>query len=243
VKKIDLNVDIGEGFPYDESLLEFATSANVCCGAHAGSPDLTIETVALCQRKGVRIGMHPGYPDRESMGRQPGPFREAMLSLRSQITSFPAGVASYVKPHGALYNLSAYAHERLVATSKAAGSSYRPPLEPEAAKLVEQLFTYAATPRRLMGLPQSGHELLANRADVELIREGFADRAYLPSGKLVPRSEEGAMLQDPMEIRAQVLLLAPEIDSLCLHGDTPGCLEFAEMVTRTLVDAGYEVGV
>ena len=63
-RKVDLNVDIGEGFPFDAELLRFATSANVCCGAHAGSLKLTEETVALCRRNNVRIGAHPGYPDR-----------------------------------------------------------------------------------------------------------------------------------------------------------------------------------
>ena len=69
-RKIDLNVDIGEGFPHDRELLAFASSANVCCGTHAGSRELTIETVELCREHGLRVGAHPGYPDRASMGRQ-----------------------------------------------------------------------------------------------------------------------------------------------------------------------------
>lgn len=239
MKKVDLNVDIGEGFDFDEALLEFATSANVCCGAHAGSRELTRATVALCRERGIRIGMHPGYPDRASMGREPTSLAEALTSIEAQVGRFAAGEATYVKPHGALYNLSAYARERPERVSK--GSSYRPSVEPEAARIVEAIFEQPV-PRALMGLPGTGHEVLARRAGAVLIREGFADRRYLPSGRLVPRSDESAILTDRGEIRDQVLRLAPLIDSICLHGDTPGCVEFAEFVVRTLTDAGYEVG-
>ena len=75
------------------------------------------------------------------------------------------------------------------------------------------------------------------------IREGFADRAYEPDGSLRPRSSPGAVLEDPAEVCAQVLRLAKTVDSICLHGDTPDALEFAELVTKTLRDASYEVGV
>ena len=106
MKKIDLNVDIGEGFPNDDLLLDFATSANVCCGEHAGSIALTHATVELCRERGVRIGAHPGFPDRDSMGRRiptVSEIRAASDSLLSQVSRV-AG-AAYVKPHGAFYNL------------------------------------------------------------------------------------------------------------------------------------------
>lgn len=240
MKKVDLNVDIGEGFRFDEALLEFATSANVCCGVYAGSEELTRQTIELCKSKGVRVGIHPGYPNREAMGRETTPLTEALASLPIQLARFGFDEAAYVKPHGALYNLSTFAQERDERTS--AGSSRQARVEPEAARIVEAIFGFPATPRAMMGLPGTGHELLARRSDLTFIREGFADRAYTSTGRLVPRSEPGAVLEDPGQIRDQVLELAPKIDSICLHGDTPGCLEFAEMVRRTLVDAGYEVG-
>lgn len=173
------------------------------------------------------------------MGREPTGLVEALASLEEQVGCFAPGEASYVKPHGALYNLSAYARERPERVSK--GSSYRPRVEPEAARVVDAIFDLTV-PRALMGLPDTGHEILARRAGATLIREGFADRRYLPSGRLVPRSDESALLRDRGEIREQVLRLAPTIDSICLHGDTPGCVEFAEFVVRTLTDAGHEVG-
>ena len=235
-----MNVDIGEGFPFDEALLEFATSANVCCGVYAGSEELTRQTIEMCKAKEVRIGVHPGYPNREAMGRETTPLTEALASLPIQLSRFGFDEAAYVKPHGALYNLSAFAQERDERTSS--GSSRQPRIEPKAARIVEAIFGYPATPRTLMGLPGTGHELLARRSDLTFIREGFADRAYTSMGRLVPRGEPGAILDDPAQIRAQVLELAPQVDSICLHGDTPGCLEFAEMVRRTLEDAGFEVG-
>jgi lactam utilization protein B len=65
---IDINADVGEGCD-DEALLPFLTSANVACGMHAGSPGLMDRTVALALERGVRVGAHPGYADRENFGR------------------------------------------------------------------------------------------------------------------------------------------------------------------------------
>jgi UPF0271 protein len=95
-------------------------------------------------------------------------------------------------------------------------------------------------PVMLLGCGRVVNDLGA--AGVPLIREGFADRAYRSDGTLVPRSEAGAVLSDPDEVRRQVLRIAPNADSICVHGDTPGCVEFAELVRKTLVDARYEVG-
>ncbi|MBI5708312.1 MAG: LamB/YcsF family protein [Armatimonadetes bacterium] len=233
MRKVDLNVDIGEGFPYDEALLEFASSANVCCGEHAGSWDLTLETIELCRRKGVRIGMHPGFPDRESMGRrmpEEDELKNWNLSLLRQIARFlVTGAAQYVKPHGAWYNLLAMSEAELSASREQAVH----------ARTVV-LADVSGLPFVLLGASELVGALRMTGRKV--IEEGFADRAYLPNGTLMPRSEPGAVLHDPKEIAAQVLRLAPEVDSICLHGDTPGCLEFAEMVHRTLEDSGYEVG-
>jgi UPF0271 protein len=252
VKKVDLNVDIGEGYPHDLALLEFATSASVCCGRHAGNWQLTCRTVELCLVKGVRIGMHPGYPDRKNMGR--GAFRFEMRrswgqSLMAQARAFQSAFSpAYIKPHGGFYNdtarsllefegekqmLSELTGEFEVIEERWATRSISGSI------LAEMLGINPC----LMGLPKTAHEVIAKHANASLIREGFADRAYLPDGTLVPRSEAGAVLNDPEQIRLQVLKLAPEVDSICLHGDTPNCLDYAELVKRTLVDSGYEVGI
>jgi len=222
--RIDLNVDIGEGFPNDEALLEFATSANICCGEHAGSWDLTVGTIDLCRRKGVRIGMHPGYADREGMGRRspalehsPGLRRSLLGQAHEFMQAYPA---AYVKPHGAWYN-------QIVDRVTVGRFDPASPL----IAIVRHYRVPAMVLPIFSGLPKKW-----------IIREGFADRAYRADGGLMPRSEPNAVLDDPDRVREQVLRIAPSIDSICLHGDTPDCLGFAELVLKTLVDAGYEVG-
>lgn len=221
MSRIDLNVDIGEGFPNDEALLSFATSANICCGEHAGSWELTLATIELCRRKGVRVGMHPGYADRESMGRK-APQEDTGLSrsILGQANEFmEAFPAAYVKPHGAWYNQ--------IVAGETVGR-----FDP-AAPLIAIVKDYRIPAMMLpvyKGLPAKW-----------VIREGFADRAYLPDGSLMPRTQPGAVFEDPDLVRRQVLRIAPDIDSICLHGDAPDALVFAELVKKTLMDAGYEV--
>jgi 5-oxoprolinase (ATP-hydrolysing) subunit A len=248
--RVDLNVDIGEGFPHDEALVEYATSANVCCGEHAGSLDLMMETIELCRRRKIRVGLHPGYPDRGSRGRAPmlpERQREYLESIYRQTDRFlRVAPAEYLKPHGAFYNETAVILPE--------GWDVDEPGGPERSRYqaggtflaqspgVQALMILLRIHRLgLMGLPGTAHQEIARRAGKSFFREGFADRAYRSDGTLVPRGEEGAVLEDPDRIREQVLALAPRVDSICLHGDTPNCLEFAELVRRTLVDAGYEV--
>jgi len=94
-----------------------------------------------------------------------------------------------------------------------------------------------------MGLDVTAHRILADRAGQRIIREGFADRAYRPDGTLVPRSEPESLLTREADVRSQVALLAPHVDSLCLHGDGEHCVEFAHLVRDELISLGYEVGV
>ena len=229
MKKVDLNVDIGEGFPYDEALLEFATSANVCCGEHAGSPELTLQTVEICRDHGVRMGAHPGFPDRKNFGRRTPKKTEIdayAKSVAQQIVT-ASSWAEYFKPHGALYNLAS-----------ARGSSSSVFITSSATVITGVIVTNLPV-MLLAGAPITAY---LRAKGMPFISEGFADRRYMPNSTLVPRTEPGAVLEDPGEIKRQVLELAPKVDSICLHGDTPGCLEFAEMVRKTLEDAGYEVG-
>lgn len=236
MKKVDLNVDIGEGFPYDRELLQFATSANVCCGEHAGNWELTQATVELCHLKGTRLGMHPGFPDRESMGRHvpkqlPSEWAD---SLTMQFARFVEQfTAAYIKPHGAWYQILSDANVVPTSMRDAQLTGY-------CSGILFGMVAEASLAAML--LPSSSAFKAMKTGGTSVIAEGFADRAYRPDGTLVPRSEPGAVLEDPDQIKAQVLRLAKEVDSICLHGDTPNCLEFAEMVTKTLLDHGYEVG-
>jgi len=224
VRHADINVDIAEGFSWDHDLLQVATSANVCCGAHAGSPGLTRKTIDLCQAQRVRVGLHPGYPDREGMGRRSFASLATALedwthALDDQV--FPwAPEAAYIKPHGAFY------HDVLG--------------DPALADVLTDLLRRTGLP--LMGMAGTGHEEIAARAGVALVREGFADRLYRNDGTLVPRTEPGAVHSDPVEMGRQAVGLVGRVDSICVHGDTPGCVEAARAVRQALTQAGFEVG-
>lgn len=246
-RSIDLNVDLGEGFPFDAELLRYATSANICCGAHAGSFDLSLETVEICRLHQVRIGAHPGYPDRGSMGRKPmaaDETREYLNSIFEQTKRFvQAASPAYIKPHGAFYNDTAivlpngWNFPKIGMPPYDAGGLYL--AQTPGLQSLGMLLRVHKLP--LMGLSVTAHAEVAKRAGQPLIREAFADRRLREDGTLVPRTEPGAVLHDPLEIAAQVLRIAPTADSICLHGDTEGCVEFAEMIVRTLTDAGYTI--
>ncbi len=243
--EIDLNSDLGEGYgPWrmgeDAALLDVVTSANVACGGHASDPETMFATLSAAVARGVVIGAHPGYPDREGFGRRVIPMSgpEITRMVASQIGAL-IGVAAlvpadvrYVKPHGALGNLAAAdraAAEAVVAAVK-------------------------AFPQRLAILAISGTMLegVARAAGVPVYSEIFADRAYLPDGQLVPRSRPGAVLHDA-EAAAERLIgfldsgLMPTLDagpirlaaqSICVHGDSPGALAMAQRLRARLAEAG-----
>ena len=249
-KAIDLNVDIGEGFPHDRELLRFASSANVCCGVHAGSPDLTRETVEMCRREKVRVGAHPGYPDRASMGRTsiaPGQEREYLTSVFNQVKDFLPFEPEFVKPHGAFYNDTAIVLPANWQFAKRTKEAYTPYdmgglflAQYPGVQSLSMILRITKLP--LVGLAATAHKPIAERAGQALVREGFADRSYTAEGTLVARSEPSALITDPVQVREQVLRLAPDVDTICLHGDTKDCLEFAELVVKTLTDNGYGIG-
>jgi UPF0271 protein len=222
VRAIDLNSDLGEGLPaeVDEAMLDLVSSANVACGGHAGDAESMRRTVAAARARGVRVGAHPSYPDRAGFGRVRVEMDPAALerSLLDQIGTLSSVTPiAYVKPHGALYNEAA-----------------RDPA----------LGDVVAGVARAFGVPLmtlAGSPLAARVPGV--IREGFLDRAYRPDGSLVPRSEPGAMVLTPDEVRAQALRLADggEVDSLSLHSDTPGAVELLAAARDALVSAGYAI--
>jgi UPF0271 protein len=248
VKTIDLNVDIAEGFPFDDDLLQFASSGNVCCGAHSGSQELTFSTLEKWLSAGKQVGLHPGYPDRVSMGRSPITPELARTYLDSIFAQVRAvqrfSEVAYLKPHGAFYNDTAII---LPPNWNRPGFGYVPGQDPASFFLsrfpgVNSLSMLLRIYRlRLLGLPGTAHPVIAERAGHGFAREGFADRRYAADGTLVPRSDPTGLLDDPAEITTQVVRLAPQVDSICLHGDRPDSLELAELVARALHDAGYGI--
>lgn len=233
---VDLNADLGESFGAwtlgdDEALLDVVTSANVACGFHAGDPRTMARTVAAAARRGVRIGAQVSYPDLVGFGRRRMDVDAETLTadVLYQLGALHAmcvangTTVSYLKPHGALYN-------RIVDD------------EGQATAVVAALQQWPdAIP--LMTLPNSVAATLATRSGVAVVREGFADRAYTDGGRLVPRGEPGAVLTDPQDIASHALRLVADrhVESICVHGDTPGAVAIAHAVRAALETAGVKV--
>jgi UPF0271 protein len=225
---IDLNADLGEGAGTDADLVPLVTSANVCCGAHAGSEADIAATLRLCARHGVAVGAHPGYPDREHFGRRelPFPARDVLEMLRDQIAALKAladaaGVTvRYVKPHGGLYHQAGRDDVYADAVVSACALANLP----------------------VIGLPGSRLEIRA-KDRVPFFAEGFADRRYRPDGSLVPRDKPDAFVKDPAEAVEQVQRLIADhgVRTICVHGDNPAALAFVRAVRAELVRTGAEL--
>lgn len=221
---IDFNADIGEGFPNDAALMKLVTSVNIACGAHAGNSTLMFETVRLAKLHGLRIGAHPGYRDRANFGRVEQHITPAELYpiLHLQVLELDVFAHAheiplhYVKPHGAMYHQC----------SRDAG------LAKALIRLAKQMQL------AIMGQPGTVLEAETHAAGVPYIREGFADRRYQPDGTLTPRSQPDAMLRDPLEAAKQVrwLIDIKEAQSICVHGDEPGAVEFLKQVKAHLAE-------
>jgi len=244
VKRVDLNSDLGEGAGTDAQLMPLISSANIACGGHAGDERTMRATVALARMHGVAIGAHPGYPDRENFGRDPMAMTEDKLSeeVARQIRALrrvdPDLKISHVKAHGALYNQAW--RDASIAKAIVAG--------------VKRVFA-APTDVALFAAPGSAIVDIALRAGLRVVREGFADRAYEADGTLRSRKLAGALHTDPEVAAKQALsfvrdggvrahdgsFLKMEVETLCLHGDTPGAPAIAAAVRKALAGAGVEV--
>jgi len=221
--RIDLNADLGEGVTDDEGLLRVVTSANLACGYHAGDEDTMRAVCLTAARTGVAVGAQVSYADREHFGRV---VRDVAADLLAEQVADQVGTlteiaveeglaVSYLKPHGALYHRVRDDSEQAAAVL--AGSGHLP----------------------VLGQPGAFLELAA-QAGRARYHEGFADRAYRDD-RLVPRAEPGALIEDVAAIAAQAVRLAPTVDSICVHGDSPGAVEAARAVRHALVDAGFEL--
>ncbi|WP_416417806.1 LamB/YcsF family protein [Paenarthrobacter aromaticivorans] len=245
---MDLNADLGESFGSwtmgdDASMFRIVSSANVACGFHAGDPLTMLDSCRAAFELDVRVGAHVGYRDLAGFGRRSldmtfdelfGDILYQLGALDGMAHAVGASV-DYVKPHGALYNRIVHDPDQAEAVV-AAVHAYDPGLP-------------------VLGLPGSAWLKLAEESGHPVFREAFVDRAYLPDGTLVPRSEEGAVLHDPAAVVAQAVRLATRkevvavdgtvvpvsADSLCIHGDTPGAVNMAAAVRAGLEEAGVEI--
>jgi 5-oxoprolinase (ATP-hydrolysing) subunit A len=245
---IDLNSDMGESFGAyrmgaDEELIRLVTSANVACGFHGGDPRTMDTTVRMAVAAGATIGAHVSYPDLIGFGRRHLQVStdELVTDVLFQIGALEAfcrrhGTAvRYVKAHGALYN------------DLAEDASL-------AAALAEAVLAYGGGLAVLALAGSPAVEVLADRG-VRVVREGFADRAYTPEGRLVPRRLPGAVITDAGAVAARGLLIAlgapieaidgskvvVDVESICVHGDTPGAVDLAGALRAALVDNHIEM--
>jgi UPF0271 protein len=212
--KMDLNCDMGEldDAAHEAALMAYITSANIACGGHAGDARTMERTARLALERGIRIGAHPGYPDRENFGRleiamTPEAIADTVYTQIARLDDIVrrlGGVIVHVKPHGALYNVAV--RDSVVARAIADGVARWNPQT--------TLFGLAGSPMldvwRTLGMTVAG--------------EAFADRRYEPDGTLRSRKFPDALITDPGEASAQALRFAREglAETICVHGDTPG---------------------
>jgi UPF0271 protein len=222
---IDLNADLGEEVTDDDGLLAVVTSANVACGFHAGTLDTMRAVCAGAARRGVAVGAQVSYADRERFGRveldvAPDVLRAQVAEQVGVLADVAAaeGVAvTYLKPHGALYHRVAV--DEVQATAVLDGSGGLP----------------------VLGMPGSLLLSLADQRGRSTRLEGFPDRGWTDDGGLVPRDQPGALVTDPVEVAARAVRLASRVDSVCVHGDSPGAVATARAVRRALEDAGLRL--
>jgi 5-oxoprolinase (ATP-hydrolysing) subunit A len=245
--RVDLNADLAESFGVwqigdDEAMLDLVTSANVACGFHAGDPTLLLRTCEAAAARGVRIGAQVSYHDLAGFGRrfldvEPQDLTADVIYQIGALQALAAvagTTVSYVKPHGALYN-SIVTHRDQARAVAAAVHAVDPALP-------------------VLGLIGSAFFDEAGRLGLRTVPEAFADRAYRPDGKLVSRRERNAVLHDAAEIADRVAsmvtsgrvvavdgsTIAITVESVCVHGDSPGAVDIATAVRARLHAEGVE---
>lgn len=243
VRSVDLNADLGEGVGDDAAMLGLVSSANVSCGCHAGDADTMAAAFTTAKAQGVSAGAHPGYADRTNFGRVVVPMDGAALErMVAWQVGAAMGVAAlagtrvrYVKAHGALYNLAA--------------------VDAGAARAVARAVRAVDGGLMLLCPAASVAETEAQAAGLGTAAEVFADRAYRADGTLVPRTEPGAVIHDATDVCARVLAMLESgairavdgtsvplrMDSICLHGDTPGAVALARSLRAALEGAGWRI--
>ncbi len=225
--QIDLNADLGEGVTDDEGLLGVVTSANLACGFHAGDAATMRRVCERAAERGVVVGAQVSYADREGFGRRHMEVAPDVLTawvaeqvgLLEEVAASCGSVVAYVKPHGALYNRVVDDEEQAAAVLRGSGSL------------------------PILGLPVSAILQQAVQQGRRAVAEGFPDRGYTVSGRLLPRDQPGALVEGAAAIAQNAVRMASsgEIRSLCVHGDSPGAVQAATAVRAALEAEGYDV--
>jgi UPF0271 protein len=240
---VDLNADLGENAGHDDELLEFVTSANIACGFHAGDASTMRRSIDAVRDHKVAVGAHPSLFDRENFGRKELPVKpnEVFEAVAYQVGIFQAiaeaakASVNHVKPHGALYNMAARDEALAEEVARAI------------AKIDNKLILFAP---QNTALARAGE-----RNGLQIAREVFADRNYLSNGELVPRTRVEALLHDVQEAATRVIRMLREgkvrsvdnvdvdvsAETVCVHGDTPGAVEFARTLRSRLEKEGVAI--
>jgi UPF0271 protein len=251
MERIDLNCDLGEGFGawkmgFDEELMKHITSANIACGWHGGDPLVMNKTVLFAKENRVSVGAHPGYPDLLGFGRRTlnCTFDELKNYLFYQMGALDGfcrihGVKmTHVKPHGRMYLDALEKVDQARAIAEAI-VEYNPNLF---------YIAFAGSKGKLM-------TDVAEEMNLKVVYEAFPDRAYTPQGDLVNRSIPGAVIRDPHEAAERALRMVKEhriiaidgtsininVQTLCVHGDTPTAVDLAQIIREKLTKTGIEV--
>lgn len=247
---IDLNADLGEGFgPWrmgdDDALLELLSSANVACGFHAGDPVIMDRTVRLAKARGVDIGAHVGFPDLQGFGRRAMQIdaRELACHVIYQLGAL-AGVAqaagyrmTHMSFHGALGNMAA------------ADAALAEPLVRAVADFDPNIIISSSASHAI--------ENAAARCGLRVATTFLADRACDENGLLVPRKLPNAVIHDRQAVLTRVRQLLEEgmvttysgkkipmhVQSILVHGDTPGAVELARTVRGVVESVGHIVPI
>jgi UPF0271 protein len=223
--------------------MPYISSANIACAYHAGDAGTMMRTVELCIKNNVAIGAHPSFPDKENFGRTEMDLHEDViyelviqqLFLMNEIAISFDGVMHHVKPHGALYNLSA----RNMTVAKTIARAVRD-------------FNKDLT---LYGLSGSYSILAAKAAGLKTANEVFADRTYQDDGALTPRTKLHALIETTDKAIQQVLQMVKlntvtsvngnEItviaDTICIHGDGKHAVKFAKAIHEALMEEGIQI--
>lgn len=229
---IDINCDMGEGVGNDDLIMPYISSANIACGYHAGDEQMIQETILLAKTYNVQIGAHVSFLDKEHFGRTemklyPDEVYDLViqqLTIIKKIADDLSVQLSHVKPHGALYNMSA----KDIVIAKTIASAVK--------DLDENLI--------LFGLSGSHSITEAKAIGLKTASEVFADRTYRDDGSLTPRNQPNALINDADKLVQQVLQMINEgmvttlsgkkipivAETICIHGDGEHAVEFAKAI-------------
>ncbi len=235
---IDINCDLGEGktvldCTHDAKLMEYITRCNIACGGHAGNSEIILQTLKNATAHKLKIGAHPGYPDKQNFGRVVIPMDiESLLASIKQQLDLVIDIAlkqqlqlDHVKLHGALYN--------------------EVEIQPELGRNLAEFLIRHYPDLNVLGLAGGNFQKMCQLLGLNFIAEGFIDRRYLDNGMLMPRSYPTAVITEPSDCANNAIKLVtqqqPNIETICLHGDTKNALSIVQTVTQALAQAKVRI--